>query len=41
MFVPDDANVLVKVFAIFDVINRMPATTPAHNFLVTLQLRIS
>jgi len=24
-------NVLVKVFAIFGVINRAPATTPAHN----------
>jgi len=31
MFVPDHANVLVKVFAIFGVINRIPATTPAHN----------
>ena len=28
---PDYANVLVKVVAIFDVINRVPATTPAHN----------
>jgi len=31
MFVPDDANVLVKVVAIFGVINRIPATAPAHN----------
>ena len=31
MFVPDYANVLVKVVAIFGVINRVPATTPAHN----------
>jgi len=29
--VPDDANGLVKVFAIFGVINRVPATAPAHN----------
>jgi len=29
--VPDYANVLVKVVAIFGVINRVPATTPAHN----------
>jgi len=29
--VPDDANVLVQVVAIFGVINRVPATTPAHN----------
>jgi len=28
--VPDYANVLVKVVAIFGVINRVPATTPAH-----------
>jgi len=28
--VQDYANVLVKVVAIFDVINRAPATTPAH-----------
>ena len=28
---PDYANVLVKVVAIFGVINRVPATTPAHN----------
>ena len=34
MFVPDNANVLVKVVAIFGVINRVRATTPctvAHN----------
>jgi len=31
MFVSDHANVLVKVFVIFGVINRIPATTPAHN----------
>jgi len=31
MFVPDYANVLVKVIAIFGVIYRVPATTPAHN----------
>jgi len=30
--VPDHANVLVKVVAIFGVINRVPATTPAHVF---------
>jgi len=30
--VPDYANVLVKVVAIFGVINRAPATTPAHDF---------
>jgi len=29
--VSDYANVLVKVVAIFGVINRVPATTPAHN----------
>jgi len=29
--VPDYANVLVKVIAIFGVINRVPATAPAHN----------
>jgi len=28
--VPDYANVLVKMVAIFGVINRVPATTPAH-----------
>ena len=28
---PDYANVLVKVFALFGMINRVPATTPAHN----------
>jgi len=39
---PDYANVLVKVVAIFGVINRVPAaTTPAHNIFVTPQLRIS
>jgi len=27
----DYANVLFKVVAIFGVINRVPATTPAHN----------
>ena len=27
---PDYANVLVKVVAIFGVIKRVPATTPAH-----------
>jgi len=27
----DDANVLVKVVAIFGVINRVPATAPAHS----------
>jgi len=32
-FVLDYANVLVKVVAIFGVINRVPATTPAHNLL--------
>jgi len=31
MFVPDYANVLFKVVAIFGVINRVPAITPAHN----------
>jgi len=30
--VPDYANVLVKVVAIFDVINCVPAATPAHVF---------
>jgi len=29
--VPDYASVLLKVVAIFGVINRVPATTPAHN----------
>jgi len=29
--VPDYANVLVKVVAVFGLINRVPATTPAHN----------
>jgi len=29
--VPDYANVLVKVVVILDVINPVPATTPAHN----------
>jgi len=29
--VPDFANVLVKVVAIFGVISRVLATTPAHN----------
>jgi len=29
--VPDYANVLVKVVAVFGVINHVPATTPAHN----------
>ena len=29
---PDYANVLVKVVAIFDVINRVPAITLAHVF---------
>jgi len=29
--VSDYANVVVKVVAIFGVINRVPATTPAHN----------
>jgi len=29
--VPDYANVLVKVVAIFGVIKHVPATTPAHN----------
>jgi len=29
--VPDYANVLVKVVVIFGVINRVPATIPAHN----------
>jgi len=29
--VPDYANVVVKVVAIFGVINRVPATTPAHD----------
>ena len=28
---PDCANVLVKVVALLGVINRVPATTPAHN----------
>ena len=28
---PDYANVLVKVVVILGVINRVPATTPAHN----------
>jgi len=40
MFVPDYADVLVKMVVIFGVINRVPATTPAHNFFVTPQLRI-
>jgi len=31
MFVPDFVNDLVKVVAIFGVINRVRATTPAHN----------
>jgi len=31
MFVPDYANVLVKVVVILGVINRVPAATPAHN----------
>jgi len=31
-FVPDYANVLVKVVAIFGLINRVHATTPAHVF---------
>ena len=31
MFVPHHANVLVKILAIFGVINRIPATTPAYN----------
>jgi len=30
-FVPNDANVLFKVVAIFGVINRVPATAPAHS----------
>jgi len=30
--VPDYANVLVKVVATFDVINRVPPATPAHVF---------
>jgi len=30
--VPDYANVLVKVVAIFRAINRVPASTPAHIF---------
>jgi len=29
--VPDYANVVVKVVAIFGVIYRVPATTPSHN----------
>ena len=29
--VPDYANVLVKVVAIFGLINRVPSTKPAHN----------
>jgi len=29
--VPDYANVVVKVVAIFGVINRVPTTTPVHN----------
>jgi len=29
--VPDYANVLVKVVAVFGAINRVPATTPAHD----------
>jgi len=33
MFVPDYANALFKVVAIFGVINRVPAITPAHNLL--------
>ena len=28
---PDYANVLVKVVAVFGLINRVPAATPAHN----------
>jgi len=31
MFVPDYANVLVKVAAILGVMNSVPATTPSHN----------
>jgi len=31
MFLPDYVNVLVKVVAIFGVINRVPATTSTHN----------
>jgi len=34
--VPDYANVLVKVVAIFGVIKRVPATTPAHTQPVTV-----
>jgi len=34
--VPDYANVLVNVVAIFGVINRAPAITPAHNFFLLL-----
>jgi len=39
--VPDYANVLVKVVAIFGVINRVPSTKPTHNVFVATQLRIS
>jgi len=31
MFVPDYANVLIKVFAIFGVMNHVHAATPEHN----------
>jgi len=37
MFVLDCVNVLVRVVAVFGVINRVPA----HNIFVTPQLRIS
>jgi len=40
MFVPDYANALVKVVAIFGVINCVPATTPAHVFCYSAVARI-
>jgi len=39
MFVPDHANVLVKVIVILGVINRVPAAIPNTTFFVTPQLR--
>jgi len=37
MFVQDYANILVKLIAIFSVINRVPATTHAHNRFLMLR----
>jgi len=36
--VPDYANVLVKVDAIFGVIKRVPSTKPAHNVFLLRSL---